>query len=132
MGTRSPNYWRDPVMYRVRRNFNHWQTRWPWRLFFFPQVNERFCRKCGMPFQDGPMPKEIRRIDQGNIACLVFPAGGYRKKEVVVRFGRWRAGQGKFYLSEFIPTEDLNDLFTVVSTMRAHLNAPHKTRAGRQ
>jgi hypothetical protein len=85
-----------------------------------------------MPFQDGPMPNETRRVDEGNIGCVVYPAGGFRKKEVVVRFGRWRASNGRFYLSEFVPQEDLDDLLTVVTKARQLLTPQRKTRPERQ
>jgi len=116
-------------MYRVRRNFG-WKTRWPWKMFFIPKVNERFCRKCGMPFQDGTMPAPLDTFDKGNIASCVYPSGGYRKNEVVVRVGRLRAGRDSFYLSEFIPLEDLNDLIYVASTLRARLTLPRNQRGG--
>lgn len=74
-----------------------------------------------MPYQDGPMPKELHRIQKGNIGGVLLPAGGFRKREYVVRFGRWRASMGKFYLSEFIPEEDLDDLAQAVMFMRTRL-----------
>lgn len=115
-------------MYRVRRNFG-WKTRWPWKLFFFPKVNERFCPKCSMPFQDGTMPAPLDKFDKGNIAGCVYPSGGYRKNEVVIRVGRLRAGRDSFYLSEFIPLEDLNDLIDVASTLRTRLTKPRNQRS---
>lgn len=119
-------------MYRVRRNFDHWKSRWPWRWFFLIQVNERFCRKCGMPFQDGPMPKELASFTVGDIGVLIYPAGGFRKREYVVRLGRWKASSGRFYMSEFIPTENLNDLSKAIEKLRTSLTTPHNTRAARQ
>ena len=115
-------------MYRVRRNFG-WKTQWPWRLFFLPKVNERFCPKCSMPFQDGAMPAPLDTFDKGNIAGRVYPSGGYRKNEVVIRVGRLRAGRDSFYLSEFIPLEDLNDLIDVASTLRTRLTKPRNQRS---
>ncbi len=76
-----------------------------------------------MPYQDGPMPKELHRIQKGNIGGLLLPAGGFRKREYVVKFGRWRASMGKFYLSEFIPEEDIDDLANAVNSMRSRLAA---------
>ncbi len=115
-------------MYRVRRHFG-WKTRWPWKLFFFPKVNERFCPKCSMPFQDGTMPAPLATFDKGNITGCVYPSGGYRKNEVVIRVGRLRAGRDSFYLSEFIPLEDLNDLIDVASTLRTRLTKPRNQRS---
>lgn len=114
-------------MYRVRRNNNHWKRRWPWRWFYRPKIDERTCRHCGLPYQNGPLPDSIHRFDVGNIGCLVFPAGGYRQHEKVVRFGRWRAGRSEFYLSEFIPTEDLDDLLKVIVQTQEELKGkPNK------
>lgn len=67
------------------------------------------------------MPNELHRIQQGNIGGILLPAGGFRKREYVVQFGRWRSGKGKFYLSEFIPEEDLDDLFKAVQIMQSRL-----------
>ena len=67
------------------------------------------------------MPKEVHGLQKGNIGGLLFPAGGFRKKDHVAQFGRWRASMGKFYLSQFIPEEDLDDLFRAVEEMRSHL-----------
>jgi hypothetical protein len=98
-------------------------------LFFLPKVNERFCPKCSMPFQDGAMPAPLDTFDKGNIAGRVYPSGGYRKNEVVIRVGRLRAGRDSFYLSEFIPLEDLNDLIDVASTLRTRLTKPRNQRS---
>lgn len=74
-----------------------------------------------MPYQDGPMPKEVDRVDRGSVGGLLFPSGGYRKREYVARFGRWRTGKGSFYLSEYVPEEDLADLSEAVQEMRSRI-----------
>lgn len=116
-------------MYRVRRDFDRWKQRWPWSWIFRSQVNERFCRKCGLPFQDGPMPKHVQRFQKGNMCALVFPAGGFRKKEFVVRVGRWRASNGRFFCSEYLPTEDLFDALDVLQQAADELAKPPKRSA---
>jgi hypothetical protein len=95
-------------------------------------VNEKFCRKCGMPFQEGPMPKAIDRFQEGNIGAEVYPAGNFRQREVVVQFGRWKAVSGKFYLSELVPIDEIADLLAVVQQVQQVLTSPRKTRAARQ
>ena len=119
-------------MYRIRRNYNQWRERWPWRWIFTPKVNERFCRHCGLPFQEGTMPEPIGKYQQGSIGVLVFPAGGFRQKEFVVRFGRWKASGGRFYLSEYVPTDELANLLTVAHKVQNELTQPQRTRAARR
>ena len=119
-------------MYRIRRDPRHWRNRWPWSWLIQPKVNERFCPKCGLPFQDGSMPKVIDRFQVGSIGAEVFPAGTFRQKDIVVHFGRWKASSGKFFLSEFVPIDEVADLLAVVQQVQEALIKPHKTRAARQ
>src|SRR3972149_7727255 len=104
-------------MFRVRNNHKRWRMKWPWRWLFPLKVDERFCRECGMPFHEGSLPKELGRYRDQNVEGLLFPAGGFRSGEFVVRFGRWKGGQ-KFYLSEFIPENELESLLEVVKQAR--------------
>jgi hypothetical protein len=67
-----------------------------------------------MPFHEGPLPKELDRLFANNVAALVFPAGSWKKDEVVIRVGRWRPGGQQFYCSEYIPASDLESLLNVV------------------
>lgn len=78
------------------------------------------------------MPKELASFTVGDIGVLIYPAGGFRKREYVVRLGRWKASSGRFYMSEFIPTENLNDLSKAIEKLRTSLTTPHNTRAARQ
>ena len=110
-------------MYRVRNNQKRWRLKWPWRLFFPLKVDERFCRECGMPFHEGPLPKEVNRYRDGNVEGLLYPAGGFRRGEFVVRVGRWKVGGQKFFLSDFIPEEELDSLLRVVNQAREEYRA---------
>lgn len=114
-------------MYRVKHHRKRWRTRWPWKRVFPLRVDERYCRECGFPFHKGPLPKEIAHFDSGSISALVFPAGGFRRNEYVVRFGRWRAGGKQLYLSEFIPTQDLDDLLKSFAQLEHWLQKGRRT-----
>jgi len=78
------------------------------------------------------MPKVIDRFQVGSIGAEVFPAGTFRQKDIVVHFGRWKASSGKFFLSEFVPIDEVADLLAVVQQVQEALIKPHKTRAARQ
>jgi hypothetical protein len=112
----------EPAMYRVRRNVRPWRTRWPLKKWWPKKMDERFCRECNLPYINGPLPKEIRQFYAGNVAAILFPAGDWRRERFVVRTGRWRPGSGKFYLSEFVPDDELDDLEVVIAQVREYLD----------
>jgi hypothetical protein len=116
-------------MYRVRNNHKRWRLKWPWRLFLPLKVDERFCRECGMPFHEGPLPEEVNRYRHGNVEGLLYPAGGFGRGAFVVRVGRWKVGGQKFFLSDFIPEEELDSLLRVVNLAREEYRA--RMRASR-
>ena len=119
-------------MFRVRHNRKRWRLKWPWRLLFPLKVDERFCRECGMPYHEGPLPQEVKRYGDGNVEGLVFPAGSFRSGEFVVRFGRGKAGSHKFFLSEFIPEYELESLLKVVTQARDEYRASVGDRRARR
>ncbi|MCY2994748.1 MAG: hypothetical protein NTY19_43840 [Planctomycetota bacterium] len=85
-----------------------------------------------MPFHEGPLPREVNRYRDGNVEGLVFPAGGFRRSEFVVRFGRWKAGGHKFFLSEFIPEDELDSLLEVVTQAREKYRTRTRDRRARR
>lgn len=56
------------------------------------------------------MPEAEGKFNSGNLGVLVFPAGGFRRNEYVLKVGRWKVGGGGFYLSEYVPLNELSDL----------------------
>ena len=78
------------------------------------------------------MPKEVRQLLVGNLGALVYPAGGFHRREFVVRFGRWKPSNGRFYCSEFIPEQELNDLQLIVQQARDELKSLRKSRPALQ
>jgi hypothetical protein len=120
-------------MYRIRRNNQVWRQRWPWKHLYPPVVNDRFCRGCGLPFQDGPLPREVRQYQAGNTGAIVYPAGGFgRRPGFVVRCGRWKASGSKFFLSEFIPLEELADLLAILQKLQSETTAPAPPKLARR
>jgi len=85
-----------------------------------------------MPYHEGPLPQEVKRYGDGNVEGLVFPAGSFRSGEFVVRFGRWKAGSHKFFLSEFIPEYELESLLKVVTQARDEYRASVGDRRARR
>lgn len=122
----------ETSMFRVRHNRKRWRLKWPWRHLFPLKVDERFCRECGMPFHEGPLPKEVMRYRDGYIEGLVFPAGSFRRGEFVLRLGRWKGGGQKFFLSEFIPQDELDSLLTVVTQARNDYRTSTRARRARR
>jgi hypothetical protein len=121
-------------MYRVKNRRNVWRTRWPWKKFFPPKVDERFCEKCGLIYQYGPMPKPVREFMAGNVTALVFPAGSWRKRELTITFGRWKAPTRQFYLSHYFTHDELRELMAVAVQTDRYLKAINlqpKVRADR-
>ncbi len=53
----------------------------------------------------------------GQLDVLVFPSGGYRKNEYVLKVGRWKLGGGKLHHSEYVPMDELPDLFRALSQL---------------
>ena len=102
------------MMYLRNQNNKRWRMNWPWRLLFPLKVDERYCRRCGKPFHEGPLPMEVKRYRDDSVEGQVFPAGGFRRREFVIRFGRWKGGSRSSYLSEFIPVDELDSLLRVV------------------
>ena len=78
-------------MYRVRYGRKTWRTRWPWSWLYPLTIDERFCRKCGLPYHNGPLPKEVTQFISGNVAAFIFPAGNWNGRAYVARFGRWKS-----------------------------------------
>lgn len=110
-------------MYRVRRNRNVWRTKWPFRKLWPPGLNDRFCKECSQPYIDGPVPKAVRSFQAGSVCAVLYPEGGFKGNRVVVRLGRWKPSGGKFYHSEYIQADEIDDLETVVAQVRDYLAA---------
>ena len=108
-------------MNRIRHHRKRWRIRWPWRWLFPLPVDERFCPECRFPFHEGPLPREVAHFDSGSICAVVYPSGGFRRNEYVVKFGRWRTSGRSLYHSEFIPAQDLDDLIRVFSQLEVWL-----------
>ncbi len=116
-------------MYRVNRNRKKWRRKWPLKKHFRAGVDERYCEKCHLPFQDGPLPDPVARFASGNVGALVFPAASFRR-ELVVSFGRWKAHvRDGFRLSPFVTLEELDDMEQVIRQAREHMLASHRTRS---
>ena len=116
----------EPAMYRVRYGRKSWRTRWPWKRMFPLKVDERSCRTCGLAYQNGPQPREKMSFTSGNVAALIFPAGNWNRRQTVVKFGRWKARSGAFFLSEYFSAEDLEDLVQVVAQAHEYFDDNHR------
>ncbi len=108
-------------MYRVRRNGKPWRNRWPFKKWWPPRIDERFCRECSLPYHHGPVPKEVAQFHHGNVAAVLLPKAGWQER-CTVRIGRWKPFSGRYYLSEFIPSNELADLEEVIAQVREYLD----------
>ena len=108
-------------MYRVHKGRKTWRKRWPWRKLFPLKVDERFCRECSLPYHNGPMPEVVKQFIAGNVAALIYPAGNWGRAGFVVKFGRWKAPTHQFYLSEYLPAEDMRDLVKVAAQVHRYV-----------
>jgi hypothetical protein len=68
------------------------------------------------------MPAVVQQFDSGDVGALIYPAGSWSRRALSVRFGRWKAGNREFYLSEFISAEELPDLLKVAALARDFVN----------
>lgn len=109
-------------MYRVVNRKKGKRSIWPLKKAK-PRVDERFCEKCGQLHQDGPMPDSLANFISGSVGGLVFPAGTWRRKELTVTFGRWKAQTRQFYLSQYIGPDELRDLAKVLRQTHEYLKA---------
>ena len=119
-------------MYRVRYGRKKWRTRWPWTRLFPLRVDDRFCPKCGLPYHNGPLPKEVTQFTEGNVGACIYPSGTFRRRSFAVKFGRWRSGSRELYLSDFIDAEELDDLFEVAALARDFVTGRESARAVRR
>lgn len=108
-------------MYRIRNRRSYFRTKWPWKKFFPPRVDERFCEKCGLIYQNGPMPREVDFCTSGSVEATVFPSGTWKRNELTVTFGRCRASGRQLYLSQFFTVEELDDLLHAAVQARRYL-----------
>lgn len=120
-------------MYRVRRGRKEWRTRWPWRWLFPLKLDQRYCRHCGQSYHEGPHPEAVRGFRQGNVGALVFPGGGYRSNSpYAVRLGRWKQVTRSFLFSEYIPSDELDDLKKVFAEVVAYFDEQRETKTARR
>ena len=119
-------------MYRVRHRRNAWRDRWPWKWLFPPVVDERFCRTCRLPYQNGPQPKEQLVFTSGSVSALVYPAGNWHKDRMAIKFGRWQARSNTFFLSEYYSLEDLEDLTQVAAEAHEYVSRAKRKPARRR
>ena len=119
-------------MYRVRYGRKRWRTRWPWKWLFPLTVDERFCPECRLPYQNGPHPKEKKQFTSGEVAAIVYPAGGWKRGDYCVRFGRWRSHGRDYFLSQYFSEEDLDDLAKVTVQAHGYVDAHSQRRVTRR
>ena len=108
-------------MYRVRRKGKGWRNRWPFSRWLPYRLDERFCRECELPYQNGPLPDPVIQFHSGNVAAVLLPKAGWKEK-FSIRLGRWKPAAGRYFLSEFIPTNELEDLEMVVAQLREYFD----------
>lgn len=119
-------------MTRIRHGQKRWRMKWPWNRLFPLRVDERYCSACKLLYHNGPLPRELKQFNSGSVAAIILPAGGYRSHSCVVNFGRWKSFSGTFQFSNYIPQEELDDLFEVAVQTREYLDAFAKTKRMRR
>lgn len=105
-------------LYRARKQRKRWRLKWPWSVIFPIKIDERFCRECGLPFHEGPIPKTLDSVTVNSVTSLIFPPVGFRKGEYMIRLGKWIGGKHNLYCSEFITPSDLDDMELVIERTR--------------
>ena len=125
----------EPADVSRSQEWKRWRNRWPFKMWIKPRLDERFCRECSLPYLHGPLPEEIGQFHSGNVAAVLLPKAGW-KERYTVRIGRWKPSAGRYFLSEFIPSDEVADLELVVAQLREFLDMdaarPKSTSAVRQ
>lgn len=106
---------------QARKRMKRWHRRGLFGQLLVTKVNERFCPRCDRPHQPGPQPKNLAEHLEGDLGAAVYPAGSWGRPTVVVRFGRWRASSGRFFLSDYIPAEELTEFILLAKKVQASL-----------
>jgi len=101
------------------------------RKWFPPVIDERNCKKCRLPFQNGPQPESLKQFASGNVGGLLFPAGGWKRGQFAIQIGRWKSVGKEFQLSGFISEDDLKDVARVAAQAHKYI-ARRKLRSRRQ
>ncbi len=105
----------------AQRSMKRWRRRGLLGQLFVTKANERYCEHCNRPMPPNPQPKALAEQTRGNLGAMVYPAGSWGRPSLVVRFGRWRASSNRFYLSEFIPAEELTEFIRLALEVQASL-----------
>ena len=108
-------------MYRVRRGTKRWRKKWPLRKWFPPVLDERFCPKCRLPHQDGPMPKPLAVFTSGQMGACIYPSGGWKRNQLSIKFGRWKVVGTEFQLTGYVFADELKDLAQVTVQVRRYI-----------
>jgi hypothetical protein len=118
-------------MHRIRHNRKRWRTKWPWSKWLPLKIDERFCRECGFAYHEGPLPAEVTHVTFGSVSAVVYPSGGFRRGDSVVRIGRVRSSGKGLYLSEFVPLEELADVSDAILAIRDEVRSVRAQRASK-
>lgn len=105
----------------AQRSMKRWHRRGLLGQLFVPKANERYCQHCNRPMPPQPQPKALAEHLRGDLGAMVYPAGAWGRPSLVVRFGRWRASSNRFYLSEYVPAEELSEFIRLVLEVQASL-----------
>lgn len=119
-------------MYRSRNSSKRWRLKWPWSWLFPLRIDERFCKGCGLPYHEGPLPKPIHEVMVKSVSALAFPAGSWRAGDYAVRLGRMRSGGKNLFLSEFVPQAEIDDAVTALLMLQEDLSVPRSSGARRR
>ena len=118
-------------MHRIRNNPHYWKRRWPWRWFIPLRVNDRFCRECGLPYHEGPLPEAVDKFRDGDVEIQRFTAGSHRRGDYMIRVGRWKGSGRRLFLSEFFPERELDVVIDALCRARKEWSEPRRHRRDR-
>ena len=64
------------------------------------------------------MPKPLTNFVSGQMGACIYPSGGWKRNQLAVKFGRWKAVGDGFQLTGYVQADELKDLAQVI--VQAH------------
>ncbi len=117
-------------MFRPKRRWKKQRDKWHMRLLRRLYLNRKFCSLCERYRDDNPEPREIEQFVHRSAAALVYETRRFRKRQFIIRVGRWQGMSKGLVLTDYLEPDDLDDVRYVVRLAHRYIemeSSVHKT-----